>query len=249
MPPYSAVWSNVPAGSYSLTAKATDNLGAMRSSPAVAITVTGSGPTVLYLHGDRLGTPRVATNEANVVVWRNLPTGEPFGMALPEEEPDGDGRATVINLRFPGQYFDRETQLQYNYFRDYDPGTGRYVQSDPIGLAGGINTYGYVEANPVSLADPFGLMGVAPGRGKYPPGQGPGNFPPDEVMCKLKCATANDARQIRCANAYAMCMMQYKDPEMGRPRGLQSGASLRCLQEFEKCSVPFNQCKTKCECQ
>jgi RHS repeat-associated protein len=108
----------------------------MRSSPTVAITVTGSGPTVLYLHGDHLGTPRVATNEANVVVWRNLPTGDPFGMALPEEEPDGDGRATVINLRFPGQYFDRETQLHYNYFRDYDPGTGRYVQSDPIGLKG-----------------------------------------------------------------------------------------------------------------
>jgi RHS repeat-associated protein len=247
--PYTVTWNSVPAGSYSLTAKATDDRGGTWTSAAVPITVTGAGPTILYLHGDHLGTPRVATNEGNVVVWRNLPTSEPFGMALPEEDPDGDGRATVINLRFPGQYFDREAQLHYNYFRDYDPGTGRYVQSDPIGLAGGINTYSYVEANPVSLTDPFGLMGGAPGRGTYPPGQGPGNFPPDEVMCKLKCATANDALQIRCANAYAMCMMQYKDPEMGRPRGLQSGASLRCLQEFEKCSVPFNQCKTKCECQ
>lgn len=156
--PYSAVWSNVPAGSYSLTAKATDHLGATRSSPAVPITVTGSGPTILYLHGDHLGTPRVATNEANVVVWRNLPTGEPFGMALPEEDPDGDGRATVINLRFLGQYFDRETGLHYNYFRDYDPATGRYVQSDPIGLRGGINPYVYVENAPTMFTDPEGLQ-------------------------------------------------------------------------------------------
>ena len=158
-PPYSVVWSNVPVGSYSLTAKATDNLGGTRTSAAVPITVSPAGPTILYLHGDHLGTPRVATNESNVVVWRNLPTTEPFGMALPEEDPDGDGKATVINLRFPGQYFDRETMLHYSYLRDYDPDTGRYVQSDPIGLVAGINTYDYVGGNPLSLIDSRGLWG------------------------------------------------------------------------------------------
>jgi len=156
--PYGAAWNNVPAGSYILTARATDDRGATRSTTAIPITVTGGGPSILYLHGDHLGTPRVATNEANVVVWRNPPTTEPFGMALPEEDPDGDGRPTVINLRFPGQYFDRETLLHYNYFRDhYFPDLGRYGQSDPIGLAGGINTYGYVEGNPLSYTDPLGL--------------------------------------------------------------------------------------------
>ena len=113
--PYTVTWSNVPAGSYSLTAKATDNAGGVATSAARTITVTGTGPTILYLHSDHLGTPRAATNEANVVVWRNRPTTEPFGMELPEEDPDGDGRTTVINLRFPGQYFDRETLLHYNY--------------------------------------------------------------------------------------------------------------------------------------
>lgn len=58
----------------------------------------------------------------------------------------------------PGQYWDAETNLHYNRFRYYDPSTGRYVTSDPIGLAGGLNTYGYVGGNPVGLVDPYGLV-------------------------------------------------------------------------------------------
>jgi RHS repeat-associated protein len=66
----------------------------------------------------------------------------------------------MLSLRFLGQYYDKETNLHYNYQRDYDPALGRYVQSDPIGLQGGINTYGYVLQNPISYKDPKGLLVV-----------------------------------------------------------------------------------------
>ncbi len=95
-------------------------------------------PTLHYVHADHLSTPRVVTNEAQQVVWR-WENQEPFGRSLPEDNPSGLG-VFEFNLRFPGQYHDAETGLSYNYFRDYDPQTGRYVQSDPIGLAGGMNT-------------------------------------------------------------------------------------------------------------
>jgi RHS repeat-associated protein len=62
-------------------------------------------------------------------------------------------------LRFPGQYFDAETGLHYNYFRFFDPTTGRYIRPDPIGLAGGVNMFGYVNANPIRFSDSSGLEG------------------------------------------------------------------------------------------
>ena len=68
------------------------------------------------------------------------------------------GRSFVYNLRFPGQYYDAETGLNYNMARDYDPAVGRYVESDPIGLDGGDDTYAYVANGPLAFVDPLGLV-------------------------------------------------------------------------------------------
>ncbi|BCB27726.1 hypothetical protein SKTS_26120 [Sulfurimicrobium lacus] len=155
--PYSATWQNVAAGQYSLTAKAIDNGGGESYASAVSITVSPAGLQVYYLHSDHLDTPRVVTDEQNRIVWRNDPLAEPFGTAAPEQDPDGDGVPFTLNLRFPGQYFDKETNLHYNWFRDYDPARGGYTTSDPIGLKGGINTYSYVSGNPISRVDLYGL--------------------------------------------------------------------------------------------
>ena len=112
------------------------------------------GTSQYYVHADHLDTPRVVTNASNTIVWRW--DSDPFGFFPAAEDPDGNSQLFTLNLRFPGQYFDKETNLHYNYFRDYDPQTGRYVESDPIGLGGGINTYSYVDQDPLRFVDPLG---------------------------------------------------------------------------------------------
>jgi len=115
----------------------------------------GEPESVLYLETDHLGTPIAASNMQGTVVWRW--ESDAFGATMPNEDPDGDGFLTTINLRFPGQYFDKESGLYYNWHRYYDPKLGRYLSPDPIGLAGGVNLYTYVNGNPISYTDPRGL--------------------------------------------------------------------------------------------
>ncbi|MBB3121771.1 RHS repeat domain-containing protein [Pseudoduganella violacea] len=117
----------------------------------------GEKDATLYIHVDHLGTPRLLSSAAGIAVW--LWDADAFGSQPPRSLLSADNE---FKLRFPGQYSDRETTLNYNYYRDYDPQTGRYLQSDPIGLNGGLNTYGYVEGNPHSKVDPTGEVAFVP---------------------------------------------------------------------------------------
>jgi RHS repeat-associated protein len=118
-----------------------------------------------YIEPDHLGTPRAVVDPVrNVPVWRwdivgpFVTSTAVFGDGLAFNDPDGDGTPFEFNLRFPGQYLDTETGLHYNYFRDYEPGVGRYVESDPVGLAGGVSTYSYAHAKPIIGTDALGLF-------------------------------------------------------------------------------------------
>jgi len=132
---------------------------------AVKLVRTGTPPAstqagIFYFYTDHLGTPQIITDDNQNVVWEASYT--PFGEATILTE------TITNNLRAAGQYFDAETGLHYNYFRYYDPSTGRYITSDPIGLNGGLNTYAYVGGNPLMFIDPFGLAGCYVGYPGYP---------------------------------------------------------------------------------
>jgi RHS repeat-associated protein len=118
----------------------------LNSRPVAEIT----GGKLYYIHADRLGTPQLVTDGGQNIAWST--TYQPFGTT-----PIPTGSISQ-NLRFPGQYFDGETGWNHNGFRDYIPSVGRFVESDLVGLVGGLNTYSYVAANPLSRVDPLGLL-------------------------------------------------------------------------------------------
>jgi RHS repeat-associated protein len=155
-PPYSFVWTEVPQGTYALTARVTDNLGGAMTSVAVNVTVNAAEARLYYIHVDHLNTPRLIADQNQQAVWRYDNT-EPFGDSAPDENPSGLG-VFEFPLMSSLYYRDRETANFYAMQRDaYNPSSGRFPQSDPIGLLGGINTYAYVGSDPLRFTDPLGL--------------------------------------------------------------------------------------------
>ncbi|MCO6526171.1 RHS repeat-associated core domain-containing protein [Snodgrassella sp.] len=103
-----------------------------------------------YLITDYLGTPQLAVNSRGQQTWKGI--ADAFG----NTQLDPDNQIT-LNLRQPGQYYDQESGLYYNLARHYNPQTGRYIEADPLGVMGGLNLYGYANANPLMYVDPYGL--------------------------------------------------------------------------------------------
>ena len=137
-----------------------------RAAFFLAAQLQAASREIAYAYGEstsvawHLNTPRLVADATGTTVWR-WDQAEPFGNNPADENPSALG-AFDLPLRLPGQRYDKETNLHYNYYRDYDSSLGIYKQSDPIGLQGGINTYVYAFA-PVSQIDPLGLMGYGGG--------------------------------------------------------------------------------------
>ena len=126
--------------------------------PTMGTNANSAAPLVYFIYADHLNTPRAVVDSSNRLRWSWV--DEPFGTTPANSNPLGLG-TFIMSLRFPGQVYDAESGMHQNYQRDYVPGVGRFAQSDPVGLTGGINTYGYGNQNPISNSDPSGLF-VAP---------------------------------------------------------------------------------------
>ncbi len=151
---------------------------------------TGSSPAIYFVHADQLNRPQKLTDGSGAIAWDGI--FDPFGIAS-----SATGPATNL-LMFPGQYADSESGLSQNWMRDYDPTIGRYIESDPIGLLGGINLYAYVSGNPINEWDPFGLCDQ-PTNPCYKPGD---KFPTEQQAAGAAIRTY-DAQSIAQDREYA----------------------------------------------
>ncbi|WP_321165108.1 RHS repeat-associated core domain-containing protein, partial [Variovorax sp. Root434] len=180
---------------------------------------TGNGPmpiaavingSTYAIHSDHLNTPRKLSNADGQAVWQwtysafgeDKPTTAKNRFANLDATPN-PGTTSLsevkFNLRYPGQYSDDESGLNYNYFRSYDARTGRYSQPDPIGLDGGWNRFGYVDGNPLGDVDPLGLCG----KDSSSCMSGPNNpwktnpkyheYETDMIVCRLSATCTRDS--------------------------------------------------------
>ena len=169
---------------------------------------SASTVAVSFIHTDGLGSPRVVTSDAGAVQWKWPYASNPFGEAKPISA------GYTLNLRFPGQYFDAESGLNYNVNRDYEPATGRYIQSDPLGLSGGENTHTYAGSDPLGSIDPSGFVkrnvGIFSVGGKIP-------------RLKIALGTGTFTAMSECVNGkqgFADGTIAFSDQGIGFPFGL-----------------------------
>ena len=196
-------------GSYSDSASGNKNAGYSQNNAQV-------GVKIYAIHTDHLGTPLAITDSTQALVWRseyatfgkatvqarvlesegktaeNKKAKNSFGIISTANASEGAASGTKaakpfeFNLRFAGQYEDTESGYHYNWHRYYDPSTGRYLTPDPIGLAGGLNGYGYAGQDPMGAVDPWGLYTV------YWGGAGlDGPYIPDQVKALLDAGLTN----------------------------------------------------------
>jgi RHS repeat-associated protein len=216
------------------------------------------------IHSDHLGTPRLMTDDTNKPIWQwpysafgsNKPTGvlkaTPNPRAALTNQPVllKATAAKELNLRFPGQYSDDETGQFYNYFRSFDPRTGRYPQPDPIGTSGGWNRFIYAENSPLMFTDALGLQsapGSAPHR-PIVPNLNPNNKMPilqPKTQCVLACQAKMYPACAATAYGVGMSFSAIATPAVGLGAAIVTSGTCNavvmnsyCTQECEKKMLP-----------
>ncbi|KAF4513861.1 UNVERIFIED_CONTAM: hypothetical protein B566_EDAN016756 [Ephemera danica] len=201
-----------------------------------------TSPEYFYAQNDHLGTPQQLIDQAGNLVWA--------------QRAEAFGKTNVVlekvenNLRFPGQYYDQETNTHYNYFRDYEPGTGRYVQRDPIGYFGGINLYEYAKSSPLNLSDPTGEKTCGSGWNEPLVPDNPMGFRfsgccESHDDCYGKCGGPT---RVQCDQKFCGCMKaecdKYTLPYL--KRGCVALANLYCNAVVDHGSSAFTAARASC---
>ncbi|GAA0709479.1 RHS repeat-associated core domain-containing protein [Dokdonella soli] len=217
---------------------------------------------VYAIETDQLGTPRLAFDPTtNATVWSWDALASTFGTNAPTG-------SLTLNLRFPGQYYDQETGLNYNYFRDYEPGTGRYVEADPVGIFGGMSVYrtrdyspsiqrvtsadligfrgqpslyGYAGTDPFFYIDPLGLAVCPTENGRYAwcnASQNPDSW---TTTNKIKMYFCKKSADKACSNDPTMCCeADYKECT-GDPHGMPPSSPEEAAK-MGPCEVKYFKC-------
>jgi RHS repeat-associated protein len=233
-------------GEYDATGKAIREYVWLGDTPIAVFVppvLQANPPVVYFIHADHLGTPQVVVDKNNAVRWQWFT--EPFGVTVVNNNPGGLG-AFTFPLRFPGQYADQESGLSYNYFRTYDNSTGRYTTPDPIGLAGGINPFAYVENQPTKYTDPSGLQSQSdPGEGR-PSSPGPGLWSPvpeaNRTIARWLDRAFKTKEKEECPPPRRECKLYdgefhldvgdsdiYPSEEGGKPKTVHFGGTIYCF--------------------
>jgi RHS repeat-associated protein len=183
------------------------------------------------IQSDHLNTPRRLIQSDGQVAWQwaysafgdeqpTIAKNRFANVALNQSFGSTTVAAVTFNLRYPGQYFDQESGLHYNYHRSYSAAIGRYTQSDPIGLDGGWNRFGYVGQNPLSFTDPLGLAATSSENM---------SLAPWAQQQSEVCVAANDGFAARKAYCLTFCQYELNMPGRFDNFGPHRACIRRCM--------------------
>ena len=205
---------------------------------AVVDAVNTVTPALLMVHVDQLNRPVRMTNAAKASVWDVVYT--PWGA------PHTLTGAQTLNARFPGQWFQLESGLHYNWHRHYDPSLGRYTQPDPLGFVDGPSVYAYAKGSPQGYVDALGLASPGPGPSASGNGNTSGVFERQDGVCSVPTFVGRSMNRnpaiAACCKKHDECFTQNKCNSSSWGAPTYSNWSHKQCSPCRKCNDDVVQC-------